>query len=313
MVAPTVSEALPDSNGVMSTAARTKLVLQKGAQAFRDAKAAAAALATSEAAAADASKQQMLPAHKPVPTPARADSHVTVEGSEHASEHEDRLTQHYSMHAEDVEEESLANDEEFLDEGVSVEVRSSPEVVDTDMADTATAPGIELHAKEQVAAMLGQPKHWGQPAEAYLSPDMQVPRKSKAAKKCKEPTAGKKAFKRPAKAVDQEKPSKRAKKSDEAEPKKACLPKSKPCRSRKSKACPKPSPKKVMKKAPKSKASAKSKPAAAEKGADYKAKQSRKSSAYHKAFKQAKDDGKDLEECRELARAATRLQIYWLC
>ena len=65
-----------------------------------------------------------------------------------------------------------------------------------------------------------------------------------------------------------------------------------------------------MKKAPKSKASAKSKPAAAEKGADYKAKQSRKSSAYHKAFKQAKDDGKDLEECRELARAATRLQIY---
>ena len=202
MVAPTVSEALPDSNGVMSTAARTKLVLQKGAQAFRDAKAAAAALATSQ----PASKQQMLSAHKPVPTPARADSHVTVEGSEHASEHEDRLTQHYSMHAEDVEEESLANDEEFLDEGVSVEVRSSPEVVDTDMADTATAPGIELHAKEQVAAMLGQPEHWGQPAEAYLSPDMQAPRKSKAAKKCKEPTAGKKAFKRPAKAVNQEKP-----------------------------------------------------------------------------------------------------------
>ena len=214
------------------------------------------------------------------------------------------------------------------------EALASPEPDDEPMQEERSMPAKARDGflgAQELGELLGKPPNFGQKVEDFLSPEMQEapkPRgRRKTAKKGKK--RGCKRTKTTAKA-DEEPKHKRAK---TAKPVEDDVPASKRSR-RKPKASPKPKPvpKKACKAAAKAKAKEKSKAkckAAATAGPkttgakakaeakpyrspcldapDYKAKQSRKSSAYHRALKEAKAEGKTIPECRELARAAASL------
>ena len=162
------------------------------------------------------------------------------------------------------------------------------------------------YAQEQMAKMFGRPSFWGQDDDEFLARDEQQPPKPRGRKartsKGKNDTAGDEAEPvrkrgRPAKRPAEASEATGSKRKTRAKAKAKSTPKAKAKATAKAKA--------------KGKAKAGSKAnsgycAPCLKEPDYKARQSRKSGAYHRTLKESRDKGFDEEKCRELARKVPR-------
>ena len=216
---------------------------------------------------------------------------------------------------------------------VSVSIRDTSEEIESDN-DFPSSQDIR-EAELKVNEMLERPASWGQEPDEYLQPGVHQTKphvKKKARKGKKGKGKRRKAVALPEPEEEEPAPKRRRaakpKPSSKPKSKASCKAKAKPLpRSRKAKPGPKPksSPaaKTKAKAKPGPKAAAKvkktsTKPAASKSPASYrspclkedayKQKQSRKSSAYHCALKKARRDGLPDDECRSLAREASRLQ-----
>ena len=298
-----------EQRAATSSAARTKLALMRGKEMFR-----------SRVAEAQ-EKQCVEQPQQPVATPVRSQHLVNGlpglcgkgagESSQHSGGECSDATHVYEAGTGDVDEDSDGESNSCI-MSVSLSIRG-----DEDEDDAARAL-----AAEEMAEFLGKPPGFGQKVEDFLSPEMQEapkPRGRKKGKACK-----KRGRKRRLATADEAPKRKRAKPSG---------------RKPKASSKPKPEPKKACKGATKAKAKAKSKATAKSKAAatavpktktarakakakgkpyrspcldlpEYKAKQSRKSAAYHRALKEARDQGRTIPECRELARQAAGLILY---
>ena len=268
-------------------------------------------------------------------SPADWDGESLFESEEAESLAHDELVADESMASEaDAEEANFLNPNPLETQSPSaLMLEAEPATPDSRMDEES---GDELgKAEEALGSMLGKPGTLAMEASEFVSPDMQdfsKPKKGKGRGKGKKsPGKGKKGSgkrgKKRAKAASEEdamdedsleeakpkKGSKRAKaKATKPKPSKKSIPKKTAKTTSKAKAKAKPLSKVKAKKA-KSKAKAKTASCASKAyrspcldEAAYKAKQSRKSAAYHRAFKESKTQGKSIDESRELARAVAR-------
>ena len=226
--------------------------------------------------------------------------------------------------------------EDDNDDGVSLEIQPS----DSESLPSVSKAGDGSRdlwiGEEEMARRFGRPEGWeAMKAEEFLSPCMQEvpkprgrkPGKGKGKKRAKKSKAAKPADdnddddaghalkKRSSKRAATEPAGPKCAKKGKSSPaptakgRRSPAPKASPKRAPKAKKSPSSAPKAkptVRKAVAKSKATSSYRAPCLD-DSNYKAKMSRKSGAYHKALKQARDEGKDEEDCRSLARAASRL------
>ena len=203
---------------------------------------------------------------------------------------------------------------------------------------TKVAEEEQSKGRQQVDALLGCPDNWGQPADEFLSKEEQQPSKPRGRRPMKKPSACKAprhpvaddeagdssdgdcvsnedevvTKKRKARKAAGSVKGKRGR-SSSVKPEKGKGSKRKVSEQKPRHKKPVSKPKSKASKAPKAKAKSKAKAGKSGKAAkrpacldtaEYKARQSRKSSAYHQAMKMARNSGLSVEDCKAKAREA---------